>query len=358
MKVGLTFLPTVGPSEEPAHNYYRSCLQLCETADALGFSHVRAVEHYFHEWGGYSPDPVLFLGAVAARTRRVRLVTGAVVPAFQHPVKLAASLSMLDNLSGGRLDAGFGRAFLPSEFEAFGVPMAESRARMQEGVAAVERLWREESFRWDGTFHRFGPLPRLLPVPVQQPGPPVFVAATVSEESFRWAGERGYHLMIIPVVARHERLVELLGIHRAAWQRAGHPGTARLHVSYQCYVAPDAAEARQRAEEHFEHYRSKQLAAYSAWRGVTSDQYPGYEQMEASARDTRFADLLAAGTAIAGDVDEVTEALRHVAKLYPDAEASLHIRYGDIGHDEALRSVTLLGTEVLPRLLAAELSAS
>lgn len=352
MKVGLNFLPTVGPGEVSAQQFYAEVLQLCSVADDMGFSHIKAVEHYFHEWGGYSPDPITLLSAVAARTRRVRLVTGAVVPAFQHPIKLAAALSVLDNLSAGRLDAGFGRAFLPSEFEAFGVPLAESRARMQEGVMAVERLWRDKMFRWDGRFHQFGPLPQLLPRPAQQPTPPIFVAATISPESFQWAGERGYHLMIIPIVASHKRLAELLEIHQAAREHHGHAGPRRLHVSYHCYVARDNSEARDRAEEHFEDYKRKQLGAYASWRGITSDQYPGYEQMEESVRRTSFVELLEAGNVIVGNPNKVADSLRAICKLYPGAEASLHVRFGDIGHAEALRSVTLLGSEVLPSLAA------
>jgi alkanesulfonate monooxygenase SsuD/methylene tetrahydromethanopterin reductase-like flavin-dependent oxidoreductase (luciferase family) len=353
MRLGLNFLPTLGPDEVPADRYYAECLELCTSADDLGFSHVKAVEHHFHEWGGYSPDPIVFLTAVAARTRRVRLVTGAVVPAFQHPVKLASSLSLLDNISGGRLDAGFGRAFLPSEFAAFGVPMAESRARMQEGITAVERLWHDKEFRWEGQFHQFGPLPRLLPPPAQRPGPPIFVAATSAAESFEWAGERGYHLMIIPIVASHQRLAELLEVHRAARLRAGHPAQPRMHVTYHCYVAPTAAEARTRAEEHYEHYKVKQLEAYGSWRGVSSSQYPGYERMEESARNTTLGDLIDAGNVIVGDVDEATKALLRVAELYPGAEASLQVRFGDVGHDEAMRTVRLLGNEVLPTVAAA-----
>lgn len=350
MEVGLNFLPTVGPDEVPADRFYAECLDLCALADELNFSHVKAVEHHFHEWGGYSPDPIVFLSAVAARTRRVRLVTGAVVPAFQHPVKLASSLSMLDNLSGGRLDAGFGRAFLPSEFAAFGVPLDESRERMYEGVTAVQRLWQDHGFAWQGRFHRFGPLPRLLPRPVQRPAPPIFVAATVSPESFEWAGERGFHLMIIPIVASHQALTELLALHRAARVRAGHPPDGRVHVSYHCYLAPDRLEARERAEEHFEHYKQKQLEAYSSWRGITSTQYAGYERMEESARRTTFTDLVAAGNFLVGDVDEMVEALQLVGERYPGAEVSLQIRFGDVTQDEALRSVRLLGTGVLPRL--------
>jgi alkanesulfonate monooxygenase SsuD/methylene tetrahydromethanopterin reductase-like flavin-dependent oxidoreductase (luciferase family) len=352
MKIGLNFLPTVGPSEVPADQYYAECLELCETADGLGFSHVKVVEHYFYEWGGYSPDPITFLTAVAARTTRVRLVTGAAVPAFTHPIKLAASLAMLDNISGGRLDAGFGRAFLPTEFEAFGVSMSESRPRMQEGVTAIHRLWTSERFRWDGTFHKFGPLPALLPQPRQRPAPPIFIAATGAAESFEWAGANGYNLMVIPIVASHEKLAGLLKMYEQARRDNGHSEDYRIHVSYHGYIGNDRIEARERAEQHFEDYKRKQLDAYGSWRGVTSSQYPGYEKMEEAVRNTTFDDLRAAGNVIVGDVGEVVDALQLVAERYPRAEASLHLRFGDVTQEEAMRSVRLLGTEVVPKLAA------
>ncbi|MBV8458479.1 MAG: LLM class flavin-dependent oxidoreductase, partial [Acetobacteraceae bacterium] len=72
-------------------------------------------------YGGYSPNPIVFLAAAAQRTRRARLVTGAVLPAFNNPLKLAGELAMLDALCDGRLDIGFARAFLPHEFARFGV---------------------------------------------------------------------------------------------------------------------------------------------------------------------------------------------------------------------------------------------
>ncbi|WP_221351034.1 LLM class flavin-dependent oxidoreductase [Streptomyces beigongshangae] len=350
MRIGLNFLPTLAPDEIPAAQYYAECLDLCAVADRLGFAHVKAVEHYFHPWGGYSPDPVVFLSAVAARTSRLRLVTGACVPAFSHPVKLAASLAMLDNLSGGRLDAGFGRAFLPTEFDAFDVPMADSKARMREGVEAIVRLWSADHFRWEGSFHRFGPLPRLLPQPVQRPHPPVFVAATTSEDSFVWAGERGHNLMIIPVVATHERLTALLELYHRARAAHGHPGPGRLHVSYHAYLAEERSRALAEAERHFADYRTKQLDAYASWRGVTSDQYPGYEKMEAAVRATGFRDLVEDGNVIVGSPGDAVESLRTVAERYPGAEASLHVRFGDISPHAATRTVSLLGRDVLPKL--------
>lgn len=350
MKIGLNLLPTVGPGEVSGSRFYAEFLELCSAADDLGFSHVKVVEHYFYEWGGYSPDPITLLTAVAARTKWVRLVTGAAVPAFSHPVKLAAALAVLDNISGGRLDAGFGRAFLPTEFEAFGVPMSESRARMQEGVTAIQQLWTREQFRWEGTFHRFGPLPALLPRPCQQPCPPIFLAATGAAESFEWAGANGYHLMVIPIVVSHEKLAGLLELYRQARWVNGHAEDHRMHVSYHCYLSKDRIEAKDRAEQHFEDYKRKQLTAYGSWRGVTSSQYPGYEQMEAAVRRTTFEDLRAAGNVIVGDVAEVVDALQRVAELYPGAEASLQLRFGDVTHEEAMRSLTLLGTEVLPKV--------
>ena len=83
---------------------------------------------------------MLFLAAAAQRTRRTRLVTGAVLPVFNHPLKLAGEIGMLDAISGGRLDVGFARAFLPHEFRRFGRSPDESVARFREGVEQVELL--------------------------------------------------------------------------------------------------------------------------------------------------------------------------------------------------------------------------
>lgn len=100
---------------------------------------MRTVEHYFHPYGGYTPNPIVFLAAASQRTRRARLVTGAVLPAFNHPLKVAGEAGMLDAISGGRLDLGLARAFLPHEFARFGVSLDESRSRYQEGVEQIRR---------------------------------------------------------------------------------------------------------------------------------------------------------------------------------------------------------------------------
>src|SRR6516165_9866812 len=75
MEFGIQFFPAVGPDQKPADQYWREALELTQLAERLGFTNVRTVEHYFLSYGGYSPDPLIFLSAAAAVTRSIRLIT-------------------------------------------------------------------------------------------------------------------------------------------------------------------------------------------------------------------------------------------------------------------------------------------
>ena len=224
MEFGINFFPSVGPSEKSAAQYWHEALRITEISEVLGFTHIRTVEHYFHPYGGYSPNPCIFLAAAAQRTRTTRLVTGAVLPVFNNPLKLAGELAMLDALSNGRLEIGFARAFLPHEFERFRVSLDESRARFTEGLDQVKRLLEEENVTVEGQFHSFRDV-TSLPRPTQTPRPPIWVAVTATPESFETAGKNGYFIMCIPIYAATLR--ELIGLYREAWRAAGHPETAR-----------------------------------------------------------------------------------------------------------------------------------
>src|SRR5581483_9354968 len=213
-------------------------LQIAEACEELGSSRVKIVEHYFHHYGGSSPNPCVYLAAAAMRTTRQRLMTGAVLPVFNHPLKLAGELAMLDCLSNGRLDAGIARAFLPHEFDAFGVSMSESRGRFEEGVAALKLLWSEEAPTFNGQFHRFENV-LSLPRPVQQPHPPIWIAAVATAESFRWAGEQGYFLMVVPYLGDYEELSEHIRLYRDAYRRSGASGEPRVMMVLHCVIGAD-----------------------------------------------------------------------------------------------------------------------
>ncbi|MBV1855600.1 LLM class flavin-dependent oxidoreductase [Catellatospora tritici] len=351
MKFGITFFPTVGPEQTPAVQYFEDALRLAGLADELGFHHVRTVEHYFFTYGGYSPDPVTFLSAVAGRTTNVRLGTSAVIPAFTHPVKLAGKLAMLDNISKGRLDVGFGRAFLPDEFAAFGISLDESRPRFDEGIAAAKLLWSGENVTWAGEFYRFGPV-TLLPRPVQQPHPPVFVTTARSVESCEAAGLAGHNLMLVPAILQREQIQERLAVFRDAWVRGGRAaGTEQIQFSYPAWVADSTEEAHRIGRYDEERNGAALGAAVSSWAKVTSAQYPGYEKLADQSTRLSFEAKLAENKVLAGTPAQVRAQLEQIAEWYgDDLTLSLAVHSGHLAAEHGERTLRLFAEQVAPKL--------
>ncbi|MCP2163296.1 LLM class flavin-dependent oxidoreductase [Goodfellowiella coeruleoviolacea] len=353
MEFGLNFFPVFAPERKSARDYYREVIDLAERADRHGFEHVQTVEHYGSPYGGYSPDPVILLTALAARTERIRITTGAVIPAFAHPIKLAGRLAMLDHISDGRLDVGFGRGFLPDEFEWFGVPMEESRRRFDEGLLACQRLWSEEDVKFEGEFHRFGPI-TLLPRPLQQPHPPIFVASASSPESCAAAGAAGHNLQVVPTIVSHETLLEMLDAYRGAYRAAGSPaGGGRIQVKYTCYLADDRATALERGAVFEQNYIDQMAGAIASWASTTSSAYQGYEKLVDKVRKYDFARSLADHKVLAGTPAEVTEQLEWVREnCGADLTVSLQLNPGYLEHEHSVRALELFAAEVAPRFTA------
>ena len=212
--MGFGSFPTCGPRNARPSSIFREALDIAEEADRSG-SRISVSSSIIFYYGGYSPNPIVFLAAAAQRTTRARLVTGAVLPAFNNPLKLAGEIAMLDAISGGRLDVGFARAFLPHEFRRFGRSPDESVARFREGIEQVDLLLREESVTHRGRFHQIENT-ISLPRPTQRPRPPFYIAALNTPESFEFAGRMGYAVMAIAFVAAKMR--PLLSAYRAAWK--------------------------------------------------------------------------------------------------------------------------------------------
>jgi natural product biosynthesis luciferase-like monooxygenase protein len=349
MKFGLNFFPSFRAADYSTADYFAQCLRLAERADRLGLSSIKTVEHYFYDYGGRSPNPVVFLAAVAARTRRIRLITGAVIPAFNNPVKQAAELAVLDNLSDGRLDVGFGRAFIPKEFEVFGVSMEESRARFEEGIDVVRRLWTEDRVSYDGRFHRFRDV-HLEPRPVQQPHPPIWVATVASIESFIWAGRHGYNVMIVPYVGGIEKVREMVRAYRAAWRDAGHPpGREQIQTSLHCYVAHTRAKAIEGARPRVTRYIEVFGEAVSSWASHQASQYADYGKVVASIASTTIESMLEGHQALIGTPEDVVEQLAYQVEAFGEIEPSVQINFGGIGEMEASRTLDLLADRVMPK---------
>src|SRR4051812_29115366 len=348
MRFGVQFFPDVKPEEKSAEAYFREALELTEEADRLGFSHIRIVEHYFHFYGGYSPNPIVFLAAAAQRTRRARLVTGAVLPAFNHPLKLAGEIAMLDAISGGRLDVGVARAFLPPEFRRFGVSPDESVARFREGMEQVDLLLRQKNVTHRGRFHNIENT-TSLPRPTQQPHPPFYVAALNTPESFEFAGRMGYSVMAIAFVA--EKMRPLLSAYRQSWKAAGHPGDGEIMIAFHMFCDNDGERAREFASPLLDAYLHSLVDAASDWLdGMSSADYPGYDKVIAGLRASNAGEQIAAGGAWIGSPDEIAATIARLQREFGGFEqASLQVNFNTMRFEDALASMRLFAREVMPR---------
>jgi alkanesulfonate monooxygenase SsuD/methylene tetrahydromethanopterin reductase-like flavin-dependent oxidoreductase (luciferase family) len=158
---------------------YEECLDQVMLADELGYRTVWLVEHHFLGPYSYSSAPELFFGYLASRTKRIRLGHGIVQLPFKinHPLRVAERIALLDVLSGGRVEFGGGRAVVISELEAFGVNPDETRAQWEESLRMLPKMWMEETFSWSSELISIPPR-TVVPKPVQQPHPPMWVACT------------------------------------------------------------------------------------------------------------------------------------------------------------------------------------
>lgn len=355
MEFGIQFFPDVMPAEKPADVYFDESLRLVELCDDYGFTHVRTVEHYFESYGGYSPSPLLFLTACAARTRKARLITGAVLPVFNNPLKLAGEAGMLDAISGGRLELGFARAFLPHEFHRFRVPLDESVERFDEGVAQITRLLEEEHVSMEGKFHAFTDV-TSLPRPVQNPIP-YWTAAIATPASFEKAGRAGHSVMAIPMAGG--KMTELLGLYREAWRQAGHPGNGRVMLAFHMVCHEDHAAAVEIARENLNRYLKSLVTSASSWlEGEQSKDYADYGKIIAKLEQESFETQVASGGAWVGTPDELIEQIDGYARSIGGFEiASLQVNFNLIPYEDAARSMRLFGEKVIPRFAAAPMAA-
>lgn len=173
----------------PGHDQSGDLLGAVELAEALGFDSVWLGDHVL--WYVPSPDPIPLLGAIAARTSRVRLGTAVLLAALRPPVLVAKTGATLDHLSGGRFVLGVGiGGENPAEFAAAGVPLHQRSARLDEALRICKALWSADGpVTYAGRFTALEDAHFDLP-PLTPGGPPVWVGGR-APRSLRRAGELG-----------------------------------------------------------------------------------------------------------------------------------------------------------------------
>ena len=192
MDFGL-FVSFDGTSGIPAAQVYRNAVEQVEYADEAGFRHVWFPEHHFVQ-RYLSPAPLLHCVDAARRTRRVRVGTSIILTPYHHPLILGEQIALADHLTDGRLEVGFARGASLYEAERIGIKNhLEAAKRQQESLDILLGAWgQDEDFAFQGQYYSFPPV-WLLPRPLQEPHPPMWVAGR-SADTMRYCVERGLGL--------------------------------------------------------------------------------------------------------------------------------------------------------------------
>lgn len=193
---------------------YDTSLEQCRLADDLGFDHVWAVEHHFLEEYSHCSAPEVFLTAVAAQTKRIRVGHGAVVcvPEMNHPIRVAERAAALDIISGGRLELGTARSSTWTELGGFGAEPDDTKKTWDEFCRVIPKMWTENSFSWDGKSFTM-PERNVLPKPLQDPHPPMWVTVTSAGTELD-AAERGLGCLGVAAVSYEEQERRTAEYHR------------------------------------------------------------------------------------------------------------------------------------------------
>jgi alkanesulfonate monooxygenase SsuD/methylene tetrahydromethanopterin reductase-like flavin-dependent oxidoreductase (luciferase family) len=230
-----------------------------------------------------NPECLTLLGALAAWTDRVRLVTTVVVPQLHDPVLLAKSLATGDMLSGGRLTVGIGVGGRHEDYHAVGAdPATQTMRGMANSIAVMKRIWAGEKVTES--------IVGVGPPPLQAGGPPLLVG-TMGPKTVRSAAVWADGLAGTTLDLDVGKQDELFDVARVAWTAAG-KREPHLATSFWFAIGDDPHEARARVHRH--------LLRYMNW--VPS----------------KVVDAMAPTTGWSGGDDELLEVLRKFADIGTD----------------------------------------
>jgi alkanesulfonate monooxygenase SsuD/methylene tetrahydromethanopterin reductase-like flavin-dependent oxidoreductase (luciferase family) len=301
----------------------RTAIEQCEWADRLGFASVNLSEHHGSP-DGYLPSPLVLGAGIAARTRNLRLVLGAMIVPLHDPLRLAEDIAVLDVLSNGRVIPILAGGYVESEFRAFGKRL-EDRARiMDEIVPLLERAWSGEPFQHNGV------TVRVTPRPVQRPRPPIFMGGASKAAARRAARFADHFVPTLP---------QFFEAYRAERIRLGKPDPGPLAPSASgnfLYIAEDPDAAWQRVAPHAMH----EMNAYGRWMSEAGAAGP-YAPIDDADK------LRASGQYQILTPDEVVTLAR---SLGPMDSLMFHPLMGGMDPELSWASLKLFEKAVLPRL--------
>ena len=339
------------------HDAFWNAIEQVKLAERVGFSHVWAVEHHFLEEFSHCGAPEVWLSAVAQHTSTIRIGHGVVLapPPFNHPVRVAERIGMLDILSRGRVEFGTGRSITEEELGGFGIPPGDTRDMWNESLELIAKIWANDGpVEYEGKHVRM-PLRRVQPRPIQTPHPPLWAACT-SPSSYALAGSMGLGILAFGMAIDADAMARRIAEYRDGLARAKPVGQVvndQVAVFLMSFCAKTDGEAKRIAEASFSYYMDRSMEFFLHWgRGGTLP--PGYEWYAQASRSGDIAEhlkfdyLFEHGMILCGSPDTICERIAR----YEAAGATQMImgtQINRIPHEDAMRSIRLTGEAVIPQ---------
>jgi len=324
----------VDRSHLPLADYYEERLAIVELFDRAGFHSYHVAEHHSTPLG-MAPSPSVFLAAVAQRTKRLRFGPMIYALPLYHPLRMIEEICMLDQMSNGRLDVGFGRGASPIELDLFGTNPEDNRTIYDEALAIVIQGLSGRTVSFKGRHYSYDQVPMEL-APLQKPHPPLWYGVHANDSAARCA-RAGINVVSLDTVAATRGYSDS---YDAAWRDSGRPGAKpKFGLGRFVVVADTDAEALQIAER-----------AYPMWHASFNHLFKVYGRMPSHPRPPTYAELVADGRGIAGSPRTVTDVIR---KQMADAGADYFVGqlvFGSMKRPETMRSIELFASEVMPKL--------
>ena len=267
------------PWDEGAeHRLLKEAIEQIVLADKLGFDYAWQVEHHFLDEYSHSSAPEVFLAMAAGLTENIRLGHGIrqVIPNYNHPARTAEGLATLDLLSDGRVEFGIGEGATRLELGAFGISAKTKRAMALEAAEQICNMMVLTPYPgFEGEGFSF-PCRNVLPKPLQNPHPPLWMACT-NRDTIKIAAKNGIGALAFsfldPEEAKTWSQIYYDIIKSEECVPLGWSVNANLAMVSAFSMHEDRAEAIRRGQDNFEFFR------YSQQRLVAEDFVPGYSNM-------------------------------------------------------------------------------
>ncbi len=322
-------------------------------SDALGFDGVCINEHHQNAYG-LMPSPNLIASILARQTERVKIaVVGNALPLYDPPTRVAEEFAMIDNISRGRLIAGFVVGGGP-EYYSFSINPAHARERFQEAHDIILKAWTEPGPQeYIGKHYKLRFL-NTWPKPVQQPHPEIWIPGAGSLETMEFVARKRYAYMGIPYF--HFSIFErTFGMFRDACEREGYTADPRQSGWLTpIYVAETDEQAREEYERHFWYWVRKLLPGIN----ISPPGYTSVRSLEniikgaqafAISLDT-WEHVIEGRYAIIGSPDTVYDLLEDSLSRLGTGNLLVLFQLGTLPAAETKRNLELFATEVMPRL--------